>query len=89
MFALERGVWSKDLWLARGVSALAVHSHVEEKAVVSLVSSGKAPTSSYTGSSYTGSSSSSCSSTDPWDDFIGWIGMGQPRMGTRLELRYY
>lgn len=60
----------------RRVSGLAVCSHVVEKEVeVSSVSSGKAPTSSYTGSSYTGSSSSSCSSKDPWDDFIGWMGI--------------
>lgn len=71
----------------KGVSGLAVHSRVVEKeAEVSLVSSGKAPTSSYTGSSYTGSSSSSCSSTDPWDDFIGCMGMEQQGEGIELEL---
>lgn len=77
MPVLERRGWSEDFWLATGVSCLAVCSCVvEEEEEVSLVSSGKAPTSSYTGSSYTGSSASSCSSTDPWDDFIGWVGMG-------------
>lgn len=50
--ALGKGGLSKDLWLMRGVSGLAVFSLIVEKEVeVSLVSSGKAPTSSYTGSS--------------------------------------
>lgn len=63
-----------NLW---GVSGLAVCSLVVEKEVeVSSVSSEKSPTSSYTGSSYTDPSSSSCSSTDPWDDFIGCMGTG-------------
>lgn len=50
---------------------------------------GEGLTSSYTGSSYTGSSSSSCSSTDPWDDFIGWMRMGSPEAGTELEFPDY
>lgn len=50
--ALGRRGLSKDLWLVRGISGLAVFSLIVEKEVeVSLVSSGKAPTSSYTGSS--------------------------------------
>lgn len=72
----------------RGFSGLAVCSCVVKNEVeVSLVSSGKAPTSSYTGSSYTGSSSSSCSSKDPWDDFIGWMGMSWQK--AELELLGY
>lgn len=70
-----------DLW---GISGLAVSSLMVEKEVeVSSVSSEKSPTSSYTGSSYTDPSSSSCSSTDSWDDFIGYMGTGW--QGAELE----